>query len=414
MIIAGLDVGTTKVSTVIGELAVDGTLDIIGEGTVPSQGLKRGVVTNLERTSEAIRQSLHQAERVAGVKVERVWVGVAGSHVRSVTSHGLAAIRRGHSITQADVERAIEQAKAYPFEGDYELIHALPLEYRVDGQEGIRDPIGMAGVRLEVDVHLVAGARGPLTNLRKAVEDAGVELASLVLQSYSSGLAVLSPEEHSMTVMLIDIGGGTTDVAIFKGGRLAHSAVIPLGGDHVSHDIAQLLKIPFEEAERVKKKYGAALPELADPELVLEINQQEGPMGVIPAPELARIIRPRLREILHLARSSVDEALGPLEITVGKVILTGGTALTRGIEELARKQYNLPVRLGRPLGISGLTDVVASPIHATAVGLVRHATSQLPHEVRRASRSAPRPAPHSEENRSDLWERIKEIFKNFF
>ncbi|GEM87815.1 cell division protein FtsA [Meiothermus granaticius] len=424
MILVGLDVGTTKVTAVIGELSSDGILDIIGEGTVPSQGMRRGVVTNLERTSDAIRQAIFQAERVAGVKVERVWVGVAGSHVKSVTSHGLAAIRRGQQITAADVERSIEQAKAYPFDGDYELIHALPLEYRVDGQEGIRDPIGMAGVRLEVDVHLVAGAKGPLTNLRKAVEDAGLEVEGLVLQAYASGLAVLSPEEATMTVMLVDIGGGTTDVAVFRQGRLAHSAVLPLGGDHVAQDIAKLLQIPVEEAERVAKKYGAALPELADPELVLEVSQEGNAQVSYQAPELARIIRPRLREILHLARQSVDEALGPLEITVGKVILTGGTAMVRGLEELARKQFNLPVRLGKPLGVQGLTDVVASPTHATAVGLVRHAATFAAHQPQTRPARGPRAkapsksAPiHTEEAVSaanGLWERIKGMFKNFF
>ncbi|WP_027893467.1 cell division protein FtsA [Calidithermus chliarophilus] len=424
MILVGIDVGTTKVCTVIGELSSDGHLDVIGEGTVPSQGLKRGVVTNLERTSEAIRQSLFQAERVAGVKAEQVFVGVAGSHIKSVTSHGLAAIRRGHSITQADIDRAIEQAKAYPFEGDVDLIHALPLEFRVDGQEGIRDPIGMAGVRLEVDVHLVAAGRGPITNLRKAVEDAEVSVGGVILQSYASGLAVLSPEEMGMTVMLIDMGGGTTDVAVFKGGRLAHSAVIPLGGDHITGDISQLLRIPFEEAERVKKKYGAALPELADPELVLEINQEGGPPQVVQATELAKIIRPRLREILHFARSNVDEALGPLEITVGKVVLTGGSALVRGLEELARKQFNLPVRLGRPIGVSGLTDVVASPTHATAVGLVRYASLYAQPAAgkagvlrlgRKTAQSANNPATASkEEEGPGLWERIKGVFKNFF
>ncbi|MFN3368708.1 MAG: cell division protein FtsA, partial [Thermus sp.] len=223
MIIAGLDVGTSKVTTVIGELAPDGVLDIIGEGTVPSQGLKRGVVVNLERTTEAIRQSVHQAERVAGVKVERVILGVGGPHLKSVTSHGLAAIRRGQSIGAADVERAIEQAKAYPFDADLELLHALPLEFKVDGQEGIRDPVGMAGVRLEVDVHLVAAGRGPLANLRRAVEDARLEIEALVAQPLASGLGALGPEEEHMTVLLLDVGGGTTEVAVFREGRLAHS-----------------------------------------------------------------------------------------------------------------------------------------------------------------------------------------------
>ncbi|GAB5601857.1 cell division protein FtsA [Thermus sp. FJN-A] len=411
MIIAGLDVGTSKVTTVIGELAPDGVLDIIGEGTVPSQGLKRGVVVNLERTTEAIRQSLHQAERVAGVKVERVLLGVGGPHLKSVTSHGLAAIRRGQSISEGDVERAIEQAKAYPFDSELELLHALPLEFKVDGQEGIRDPVGMAGVRLEVDVHLVAAGRGPLANLRRAVEEAGLEIEALVAQTLASGLGALGPEEEHMTVLLLDVGGGTTGVAVFREGRLAHSSVLPLGGDHVTQDIAQLLKIPFEEAERVKRKYGAALPELADPELVLEINQEGGSLGEVPAPELARIIRPRLREILHLARQSVDEALGPLEIKVNRVILTGGTALLRGFDLLARQQYGLPVRVGKPHGVSGLTDVVATPAHATAVGLVRFGTTLplRPPEPRRA-----RERREEKAKGEGLWARIKEILNNLF
>ncbi len=410
MIIAGLDVGTTKVTTVIGEVAPDGELDIIGEGTVPSQGLKRGMVVNLEKTTEAVRQSLHQAERVAGVKVEGVYVGVGGSHLRSVTSQGLAAIRRGYSIAPQDVERAIEQARAYPFDADLELIHTLPLEYKVDGQEGIKDPLGMAGVRLEVQVHLVAAGRGPLANLRKAVEGAGLSILGLAYQGYASGLSVLTPEEETMNVLLVDLGGGTTSLAVFRQGRLAHSAVIPIGGEHVTHDIAQLLKIPAEEAERVKRKYGAALPEMADPELILEINQEGGAFAAVPAPELARIIRPRLREILHLARSSVDEALGPLEVTVNRVVLTGGGAMMRGLDTLARTQYNLPVRIGKPTRVGGLLDVVASPAHAAAVGLVRYGMvhqGPQPKESRSYSR---REAASGE----GFWKRIKEILSNLF
>lgn len=410
MIIAGLDVGTSKVTTVIGELAPDGVLDIIGESTVPSQGLKRGVVVNLERTTEAIRQSLFQAERVAGIKVERVVVGVGGPHLKGITSHGLAAIRRGHTIAEADVERAIEQAKAYPLDGEMELLHALPLEYRVDGQEGIRDPVGMAGVRLEVDVHLVAAGRGPLANLRRAVEGAGLEVEAFVVHALASGLGALLPEEENMTVLLLDIGGGTTDVAVFKNGRLAHTAVLPLGGEHVTGDIAQLLKIPSEEAERVKRKYGAALPELADPELVLEINQEGGTLGEVPAPELARIIRPRLREILHLARQSVDEAMGPLEIRVNRVVLTGGGTLMRGVDLLARQQYNLPVRIGRPQGVSGLSDVVASPAHAVAVGLVRYGAT-LP--VRTPERKAAKKGEEGAKGAGFL-AKIKDFLSNLF
>jgi len=262
-----------------------------------------------------------------------------------------------------------------------------------------------------VDVHLIAAGRGPLANLRRAVEEAGLALDAVCVQALASGLAVLTPEEEEMTVLLLDIGGGTTDVAVFRGGRLAHSAVVPLGGDHVTHDIAQLLKIPFEEAERVKRKYGAALPELADPELVLEINQEGGALGEVPAPELARIIRPRMREILHLARQSVDETLGPLEIQVNRVVLTGGGALLRGTDLLARQQYGLPVRVGKPQGVSGLTDVVASPAHAAAVGLVRYRAS-LPLKPLEAKRI--REKPEDKPKGEGLWARIKEFLSNLF
>ncbi|WP_457631314.1 cell division protein FtsA [Oceanithermus sp.] len=409
-IIVGLDVGSTKVCTVIGELSEDGILDIIGEGTAPSQGIKRGAVVNLEKTTEAIRSSVKLAERVAGVPVNRVYVGVAGPHIKSVTSHGLAAIRRGHTIGPADIERAVEQAKAYPFDGNFELIHALPLEYRVDGQPGIKDPLGMAGIRLEVDVHLVAAANGPLTNLRRAVEAAGLEIEGLVLNSYASGLAVLTPEDREQNVMLVDIGGSTTDVALFKNGQLAHSAVIPLGGEQVTGDIAQLLKIPNEEAERIKKKYGAALVEMADPDLMLEINQDGNHVRDVPAPELANYIYPRVREILVLARRSVEDQEGPLELSVQRVILTGGSALLRGIEELAFKEFGVPVRLGRPEGLSGLTDVVASPAHATAVGLVHHGSHSEPAPTgRRIRREA-----SAQDRAQGIWDRIKGIFENFF
>ncbi len=418
MIIAGLDVGTSKVTTVIGEVGPDGVLDIIGEGTVPSQGLRRGVVVDLEKTREAIRQSVFQAERVAGVKVEGVVLGVGGPHLKALTSQGLAAIRRGQNIREEDVERAIEQAKAYPLEGDLELIHALPLEFKVDGQEGIRDPVGMAGVRLEVEVHLIAAGRGPLANLRRAVEEAGLEIQNLVALPLAAGLGVLTPEEERMNLLLLDIGMGTTGVAVFRNGRLAHTAVLPLGGEHITSDIAQLLKIPSEEAERVKKKYGAAMPELADPELILEINQEGGVLGEVPATELARIIRPRLREILHLARQSVDEAQGPLELSVSRVVLTGGSAGLKGLVELARAQYGLPVRLGRPQGLSGLQDVVASPAHAAAVGLVRFQALYAP-EATQAPKPHRRPRGQEEKRSSEarsgnLWAKLKEFLNNLF
>ncbi|MBB6097999.1 cell division protein FtsA [Deinobacterium chartae] len=370
-IIVGLDIGTTKISTVIGELGPDGVLDVIGEGTVPSEGMKKGAVVNLERTTAAIRQSVAAAERVAGVKVHEAYVGVAGAHIRALTSHGLAAIRRNQEITRADVERAIENAKAVPMDPNIEVIHSLPQEYVIDGQEGIKNPVGMQGVRLEVDVHIVTGASGPLANLRRCISEAGLGTKQLVLQAYASGLAVLDASETESTVVLIDIGGGTTDVGVFRRGNLAHSAVIPIGGDHITADLAQILKIPLEEAERIKRKYGSALPDLADPDLSLEITQG-GSVTSISAFELSRIIKPRVAEIYSLVRDQIDAALGPIELVASSVILTGGASLMRGTAELARDRFRLPVRLGRPRGIEGLTDVVSSPAHATAVGLARY------------------------------------------
>jgi cell division protein FtsA len=374
-IIVGLDIGTTKICTVIGEVASDGVLDIIGEGTVPSDGLRKGVVVNLERTIEAVRQSLGAAERVAGVEVGSAWVGIAGTHLKALTSHGMAAIRRGQEITRADVDRTVENARAVPLDADMEILHVIPQEYVVDGHDGIKDPVGMSGVRLEVDVHLIAGAHGPLQNLKRCAADAGIVLDGVVVQSLASGLAVLTGGEREVTTLLIDIGGGTTDVGVFRRGMLAHSAVIPLGGDHITQDISQLLRIPPEEAERIKKRYGVALPDLADREQVLEVHNQNYP-AALSAFELAQVIKPRAVEILDLVRRAIEEKMGALELLAGNVVITGGSALMPGLDQVAADRFRLPVRIGKPHGMSGLVDVVASPAHATAVGLVRYGMRQ--------------------------------------
>ncbi|PYE56290.1 cell division protein FtsA [Deinococcus yavapaiensis] len=369
LIIVGLDIGTTKITTVIGEIGADGAVDIIGEGTAPAEGIKRGAVVNLERTTHAIKTSVAAAERVAGVKASEVFVGVSGTHVKAITSHGLAAIRRQQEISRPDVDRAIENARAVPLDPNYEVLHALPQEYVIDGQEGIKNPVGMHGVRLEVDVHIVSASSGPLANLRRCVTEAGLTSRGFVLQALASGLSTLDATEQDSTVVLIDIGGATTDVGVFKRGNLAHSASIPIGADHVTQDIAQILKIPFEEAERVKRKYGAALPELAEPDLTLEIMSGSGTMQAVSAFDLSRLIKPRLAEIFNLVRDEIDGALGPVELIASSVVLTGGGSLLKGTPELSRDRFRLPVRLARPRGIGGLTDIVSSPTHATAVGL---------------------------------------------
>ncbi len=370
-IIVGLDIGTTKICTVIGEVAGDGVLDIIGEGTVPSDGLRKGVVVNLERTIASVRQSILAAQRVAGVEVHSAWVGVAGTHLKALTSHGMAAIRRGQQISRSDVDRCIENAQAVPLEANMEILHVIPQEYVVDGNDGIKDPIGMSGVRLEVDVHLVAANQGPLANLRHCAEAAGAHVDGLVVQALASGLSVLNQSEKELTTVLVDIGGGTTDVGVFRRGTLAHSAVIPLGGDHVTQDISQLLRIPPDEAERVKKRYGVALPDLADRDVVLEVANPTYTASISTF-ELAQVIKPRVVEILDLVRANIEERMGALELLAGNVVVTGGASLMPGLEQVATDRFRLPVRRGKPEGVSGLVDVVASPAHATAVGLVRY------------------------------------------
>jgi cell division protein FtsA len=287
-----------------------------------------------------------------------------------------------------------------------EILHVIPQEYVVDGNDGIKDPIGMSGVRLEVDVHLVAGAMGPLANLRRCAEDAGAGVDGLVVQALASGLSVLSRGERDVTTVLIDIGGGTTDVGVFRRGTLAHSAVIPLGGDHVTQDISQLLRIPPDEAERVKKRYGVALPELADRDVVLEVANPSYTASISTF-ELAQVIRPRVVEILDLVRSNIEQRMGALELLAGNVVVTGGASLMPGLDQVATERFRLPVRVGKPEGVSGLVDVVASPAHATAVGLVRygtlHGAAPLGAAGRRDARSS-----------AGLFSGLRRVLKDFF
>lgn len=406
-IIVGLDIGSTKICTVIGEVASDGVLDIIGEGTVPSDGLRKGVVVNLERTIASVRQSILAAQRMAGVEVSQAWIGVAGSHLKAINSHGMAAIRRGQEITAADVERTIENAKAVPLENNMDVIHVIPQEYVVDGNDGIKDPTGMSGVRLEVDVHIVAGAQGPLQNLRRCARDAGAEVEGMVVQALASGLAVLDSGENEVTTLLIDIGGGTTDIGVFRRGTLCHSAVIPLGGDHITQDISQLLRIPPDEAERVKKRYGAAIPDLADRDVVLEVANPNFTTSLTTF-ELAQVIRPRVIEILDLVKQNIEQRMGALELLAGNVVITGGASLMPGFDQVASERFRLPVRIGKPHGFSGLTDVVASPAHATAVGLVRY--GMLHSSGKPSTRKVKEPNEHSH----TLFTGIRKVLKDFF
>ncbi|MBI3962613.1 MAG: cell division protein FtsA [Deinococcus sp.] len=364
-LVVGLDIGTTKICTVIAEADASEGLRIVGEGTVPSHGVKRGMVVDIEQTAQAVAQSLEAAERVAGVEITSAWVGVAGSHIRARLRQGTVPVRR-REVGPEDMQRALDAATSV--DPAMELIHRLPLEYTVDGQDGISAPSGMSGSKLAVDLLVVSGATGALANLRKVVSDNGLVVQGLALQALASGNAVLTPTEREVTTILIDIGGGTTDVGVFRRGQLAHAAVIPLGGDHVTSDIAQILKLPPPEAEALKLRHGAAIPALAQGEFTVQGER-------LSAWELSEIVAPRMREIFDLARRELEK-LGPVELLAHSLVLTGGGAMLRGTVELARERFRLPTRLGAPQELAGLSDVVSSPAHATAVGLARFGSRQ--------------------------------------
>lgn len=407
-IVVGLDIGTTKVGCVIGEIAEDGVLDVIGFGQVASDGMKKGIVVHLERTVDAVQRAVAAAERVAGVTVSSAWVGVGGSHLTSLTSHGMAAIRRGQDIARSDLERTIENARAVPLGAHLDVLHVVPQEYVVDGNDGIVDPVGMSGVRLEVDVHIVAASQGPLANLRRCVEDAGIRIEGFVAQSLASGLAVRTDAERELTTLVIDVGGGTTDVGVFRRGVLSHSAVVPIGGDYVTQDISQILRIPPEEAERVKVAHGVAIPDLADRDVVLEVTNPSY-VATISTYELAQVVKPRIKEILDTVKHEVEKSLGSLELNAGNVVLTGGASTMPGVEQLATERLRLPVRIGRPHGVSGLTDQVAIPSASTAVGLVRYAAKR-----RAVAPSASKPSSRDPREGPTIVGRLRNLFRDFF
>lgn len=391
--VVGLDIGTTKITTIIGEQAADGSIDIIGQGTAENEGIDRGAVVNFEHTVQAIRESVHRAERVAGVRVDDVYATVSGAHAKAITSRGLAAVRRGSEISQDDVDRAIENAGAVRLDPNLEVLHLLPQDFEVDGQKGIRNAVGMQGVRLEVDVHIVAGTVGPLMNLRRCVQEAGYRLNGWVLHAYASGIATVMPSERNQSILVADIGGNSTDIAIFKRGHLAHSSSVPVGADHVSSDMAQLLHLTPEEADSLKKRYGVALPYLADSELSLQITTPAGRKHTVAAQDISRIIKARMSEIFDLVRDEAEVISSqPFEALVNQVVITGGGSGLEGSAELARDHFRLPVRVGTPVAhVGGLRDIVNGPEYAAGVGLVLFGNQEL------LKASPPSPEPEEEQ-----------------
>ena len=374
-LIVGLDVGTTKICTVVGE-ASDGGVDIIGIGTAPSTGLRRGVVVNIEKTVQCIKKSLEDAELMAGCDIRTVYAGIAGSHIQGFNSHGVIAVKGGE-VTQRDVDRVIEAAKAIAIPMDREVLHTLPQEFIVDDQRGIADPLGMAGVRLEVKVHIVTGAVTSAQNIIRSCNRAGLDVSNIVLESLASSKAVLSPEEREIGVALVDIGGGTTDIAVFSKDSIKHTSVLALGGHNLTNDIAYGLRTPMMSAEKIKMEYGCAMADLVTNEEIIEVPSVGGRESrKMSKRVLAEICEPRCEEILALVDQELIKS-GFKNMIAAGVVLTGGTVMIDGMQELAEQIFDLPVRIGAPKdGIGGLADEVHSPMYATAVGLLLHGAEE--------------------------------------
>ncbi len=374
-IIVGLDIGTTKICAIVGELTDDG-IDIIGIGQNPSRGLRKGVVVNIESTVQSIQRAIDEAEAMAGTEITHVYTGIAGGHIKSFGGRGVVALK-DREVRDADIARVIEQAKTVNIPVDREVIHVLPQEFIVDEQSGIKEPLGMTGARLEARVHIVTGAVTSAQNIVKCANRAGLNVADIVLQPLASSEAVLTEEEKELGVCLVDIGGGTTDIAIFQNGSIVHTAVIALGGNNLTNDIAMGLRTPMEQAERIKQKHGCALTSMIDKQEMIDVPSVGGreprSMG---RQILCEILEPRVEEIFQLVHHEIERN-GFSELLASGVVITGGSTLLPGMPELAEEIMGVPVRRGVPRGIGGLVDVVKSPVYATGVGLVVYGARNL-------------------------------------
>jgi len=368
-LVVGLDIGTSKVLAIVGEVTATGEVEVIGVGHHPSRGMKKGVVVNIESTVQSIQRAIEEAELMAGCQIKSVYAGIAGSHIRSINSHGTVAIK-DKEVGTNDVDRVIESARALAIPADQKVLHVLPQEFIIDGQEGIREPIGMSGVRLEAKVHIVTGAVSAAQNIVKCVRRCGLEVDDIILEQLASSLSVLTEDEKELGVCMVDIGGGTTDISVFTEGAIRHTSVIPIAGDQVTNDIAVALRTPTANAEEIKKKYGCALTQLATSDESIEVpSVGDRPPRKLARQTLAEVIEPRIEELYglvlaELRRSGFEDVIG------SGIVLTGGSAKMEGMIDLAEEVFHMPVRLGIPQGVGGLSGVVHNPIYATGVGLV--------------------------------------------
>ncbi|RJO68646.1 MAG: cell division protein FtsA [Myxococcales bacterium] len=376
-IIVGLDIGTTKVATLVGEVKDDGKIEVIGLGTHPSKGMQKGVITEIESTVEAIQKAVAEAELMAGIQVQSVFAGIAGHHIRGFNSHGIVAVK-GKEITRVDVDRVLEQAKAVAIPIDRQVLHAIVQEYLIDSQDGIKVPLGMSGIRLEAKVHIVTSAISAAQNIVRCCNKAGLAVADIVLEPLASSLAVLTDDERDLGVALVDVGGGTADLIIYLKGSVVHTSVLPMGGEFITHDIAIGLSTPMASAEKIKRDHGCAMACMVDKGEMIDVPKVgSGDPKVISRQVLCDIIEARAEEIFTLIHKEIRKT-GLEDLLGAGVVLTGGVANLPGVGKLAEELMDVPVRVAVPNGVAGLVDLLRNPIHATGVGLLHYAAKHSP------------------------------------
>lgn len=403
-LIVGLDVGTSKIVAIVAELQPDGSVKVIGLGQHASRGLKKGVVVNIDSTMQAIQRALEEAELMADCKISAVFTGIAGSHIKSLNSHGMVKIKDAE-VAQADVDRVIDTARAIALPSDQQILHILTQEFIIDGQEDVREPLGMSGMKLEVKVHIVTGAVSAAQNIVKCIKRCGLEVSDLILQPLASSLAVLTEDEKELGVCLVDIGGGTTDIAVFKQGAIRHTAVIPIAGDQITNDIAVAFRTPTQSAEDIKIKHGCALRQLSDPREVVEVPGADGRESrQLSVQTLAEVIEPRAVELYELVQNELRRS-GMEEMIASGIVITGGSAMMKGMVELGEEIFHMPVRLGLPRYVGGLSEVVGNPRYATGVGLVLMGKQQVERNLLQRIESS---------SWANIFERMKQWFQGNF
>ena len=374
-LIVGLDIGTSKVVSIVAEVSEENEIEIIGLGSCRSRGLKKGVVVNIESTVQTIQSAIQEAELMAGCNIHAVFTGIAGNHIRSLNSHGIVAIR-DNEVTAGDIERVIDAARAVAIPADQKILHIIPRDFIIDGQEGIKEPIGMSGVRLEAKVHIVTGAVSAAQNIIKCVRRCGLEADDIVLEQVASSYSVLTEDEKDLGVCLVDVGGGTTDLAVFTNGAISHTAVIPIAGDQVTNDIAVALRTPTQNAEEIKVEHACALAQLANSDETVEVpSVGNRPVRRMSRQTLAEVVEPRYEELFSLVQAELRRS-GYERLIVAGIVLTGGSSNMRGVVELAEEVFHVPVRVGTPQYVGGLVELVRNPIYATGVGLLLYGLRQ--------------------------------------